>query len=210
MRTARRLKLVDGRIVRGSFDPVTIFLHWATALLVLFQLASGWAMSELGALAMFPGLLAVHRSIGVTMWIVTLLRVLWRRRFASFPPFRADMRRISKWAAQATEYLLYALLLVQPMTGVFYTLLRGRAFGLFGMTVPPLLTRSIELSESFHQLHRIGAYMFAFVVAGHALAGLLHHYVRRDDVLEAMAPIFRRGANSNRRASAEERCPALP
>lgn len=210
MRTAKSLKLQDGRIVRGTFDPVTIALHWATALLVLFQIASGWAMAELGALATFPGLLAFHRSIGITIWAITFGRVLWRRRFASFPPFRADMRRVSKWAAQATEYLLYVLLFVQPLTGALYTLLRGRPFGLFGIAVPPLLARNTDLSELFHKLHICGAYAFASVVAGHALAGLLHHFVRRDDVLEAMAPVFRRRANSSRRASAEERCPALP
>ena len=192
MRTAKSVELPDGRIVRGTFDSVTIVLHWTTALLVLIQLASGWAMAEFGALATFPGLLALHRSLGVALWTVTLGRILWRRSFARFPDFPPDMRRISKWAARAAEYLLYALLLAQPLTGALYTLLRGRSFGLFGMTVAPLLARNTDLSEQFHRLHIIGAYVFASVVACHALAALLHHFVRRDDVLEAMAPIFRR------------------
>lgn len=205
MRTSKRVALPDGRIVRGTFDTVTIILHWSTALLIFFQIASGLAMSELGALAMMPSLLVVHRSIGVTIWTVTLVRVLWRRRFASFPAFPVDMRRISKWAAQATEYLLYALLLVQPLTGALYTLFRGRPFGLFGMTVSPLLARNTDLSEQFHQLHVIGAYAFVSVVAGHALAALLHHFVRRDDVLEAMAPMLRRKSRSLPQARQELR-----
>src|SRR5882724_11132424 len=112
MRVSKSVTLPDGRIARGYFDPITIVLHWTTALLLFFQIASGWAMSELGALTIMPSLLVVHRSTGVMIWAVALLRVLWRRTFASFPAFPADMWRISKWAAQATEYLLYSLLLV--------------------------------------------------------------------------------------------------
>lgn len=201
MRVSKSVALADGTIARGHFDPVSIALHWATAALVLSQLLSGWAMSELGALAMVPGLLVIHRSTGVMIWIVALLRVFWRQTFASFPAFPADMRRISRWTARATEYLLYALLLVQPLTGSLYTLLRGRPFVLFGTTVPPLLARNTDLSEQFHKLHILGAYAFAAVVTGHAFAALLHHFVRRDDVLESMAPVFRRTKTSRGHSS---------
>lgn len=196
MRVSKSVTLNDGSVVRGYFDSVTIVLHWTTALLIFFQIASGLAMSEFGALATIPVLLTIHRSTGVAIWTVALVRILWRRTFASFPAFPADMWRISKLAAQATEYILYSLLLVQPLTGAFYTLLRGRPFVLFGMTVPSLLSKNLDLAEQFHQLHILGAYAFAAVVAGHAMAGLLHHFVRRDDVLEAMAPIFRRTVKS--------------
>lgn len=196
MRVSKGVTLPDGRFVRGYFDPLTIFLHWTTVVLVLFQLANGWAMSELDALATIPSLVVVHRSTGVMIWIVALLRLLWRKTFATFPTFPPNMRRSSKWAAQATEYLLYFLLLAQPLTGALYTLLRGRSFDLVAMTIPPLLARNSDLSEQFHQLHILGAYAFATIVGGHAMAALLHHFVRRDDVLEAMAPILRRTSTS--------------
>src|SRR6185312_7521840 len=60
MRISPPVPLPDGRIARGRFDAATIALHWTSVSLVLFQFASGWAMSEYGALATMPDLLIYH------------------------------------------------------------------------------------------------------------------------------------------------------
>ena len=84
------------------------------------------------------------------------------------------------------------LLFIQPLTGLGFTLLKDRPFALFSMTVPALLPRNLELSEKFRELHLLGACAFAGIVGLHAATALVRHFVFRDDVLEAMAPVLRR------------------
>src|SRR5215831_10238253 len=65
---------------RPSFDGLTIGLHWATVLLVLALFASAWlhTLAEVRQSDFTPVLLQIHRSIGVTIWVITALRLAWR------------------------------------------------------------------------------------------------------------------------------------
>lgn len=192
MRISQSCVRPDGSIARGRFDALTIFLHWTSSALVLFQLASGWAMAEFDARRLMPDLLFFHASAGALVWAVSLMRLVWRQTLATFPPFPSNFWRITRWAAQANEYALYAMLLIQPMTGLAQEILRGRHFQLLIWSVPPLLPHSAALAQLAGAAHRYGALAFAGLIGAHAMAALGHHYIFRDDVLELMAPVLRR------------------
>ena len=178
---------------RPSFDRLTMSLHWATLVLVLALFAT----ARLRGLA--PVLLQIHRSFGVTIWILTALRLAWRLTRASLPPFPAQMARLHRATVKLSEYGLYALLLAQPATGLLATLSGGRPFALFVWHVPALMPRDEMLRAWLHFSHQLGACALAVLVFGHAAAALFHHFVLRDDVLECMAPVMRRhGARRNR------------
>jgi len=193
--------LVDAR--RPSFDVVTIRLHWATAVLVLAMFASAWlhALAELWQSDLAPLLLQSHRSFGVTIWIVAVLRLAWRLTSASLPPFPTQMTRRHRATIKLSEYALYALLLGQPATGLLITLLGGRPFALFWWPVSPLLPRNEALQAAFHLSHEIGAWALAALSVSHAAAALFHHFVLRDDVLECMAPVIQRHVPNRQRVS---------
>jgi len=194
MRILEPVTLPDGRISRGAFDGVTMLAHWTTVLLVLLLLLSGFSIGAVEGTSFLPPLLALHRSMGVAVGSITALRLLWRATFARFPQFPAGLPRVMELAAKTSEYALYALLLLQPSTGFLATLLRGRPFDLFGLTVPALLPRLLNVSEQVGELHEWGALVLAAVAGLHGLAALFHHFVLRDDVLEAMLPMARRPA----------------
>jgi cytochrome b561 len=88
------------------------------------------------------------------------------------------------------EYCLYALLLIQPATGLAHTLFREHLFTLFLWQIPPLVPTDAALRDAFMLAHRLGAYAFGALVIGHAGAALFHHFVLRDDVLQCMAPVM--------------------
>src|SRR5262249_10863624 len=94
---------------RPAFDGVTIGLHWATVLLVLALFASAWlhALSEGRQSSFTPVLLQVHRSFGVTIWVVTALRLAWRLTNASIPPFPRQMTKLHRTTVKLSEYGLY-------------------------------------------------------------------------------------------------------
>jgi cytochrome b561 len=177
---------------RPPFDPLTITLHWTTLLIVLTLFGSGLLHDQVEERSWAPSLLQVHRSLGVTIWTLTVFRLVWRVTGARFPAFPASMTTLHQLGARLSEYGLYALLLIQPTTGLAQTILRGRPFEVFAWSIPPLVARDVALVGIFHVAHEIGAWCL-FALAGlHAAAALVHHFILHDDVLEAMAPAFRR------------------
>jgi superoxide oxidase len=178
--------------VRPPFDTLTITLHWTTVLIVLTLLGSGLLHVQVEDRSWAAPLLQVHRSLGVTIWTLTVFRLLWRFTGARFPPFPASMTPLHRLGARLSEYGLYALLLIQPATGVAQTILRGRPFELFAWSIPPFVAKDVALVGIFHEVHEIGAWCLFTLAGVHAAAALAHHFILRDDVFEAMAPVFRR------------------
>lgn len=177
---------------RPSFDALSITLHWSTLLFVLALLGSGLLHGQVEERPWATALLLVHRSFGVTLWALTVLRLVWRWTGARFPAFPASMSRLHRLAVRVSEYGLYALLLLQPATGFAQTVLHGRPFGLFAWTIPPVVAVHLGYAQLFQGIHEVGAWCLMVLVSLHAAAAILHHLVRRDDVLEAMAPVLRR------------------
>jgi cytochrome b561 len=173
---------------RPPFDDVTIWLHWATALIVLAMFATAWLRSLSHDDASRLTLLQVHRSLGVTIWMATSVRLAWRLTNATMPPFPHTMTNAHRKLVRWNEYGLYAMLFVQPLTGLGATLFNGRPFALFARRIAPLLSENRALSGLFHLAHELGAWAFAALVVGHAAAALVHHFILRDDVLACMAP----------------------
>jgi cytochrome b561 len=175
---------------RPPFDRVTIGVHWATVLIVLALFSSAWlhAYSHDGVHKAL--LLQIHRSLGVTVWMITIMRLLWRVTHATMPPFPASMSGLHRAVVRMSEYTLYVLLLVQPATGLAATLLRGRQFALFFWVIPPLMSESRTIWIWLERIHEIGACAFGALILGHAAAALIHHFVLRDDVLACMAPVI--------------------
>jgi len=191
-RTWTNAAQIDAR--RLSFDGITIGLHWATVALLLVLSGSAWlhavAEARQSDFALF--MLQIHRSFGVTIWIVTALRLAWRLTNASRPPFPTQMTRLHRATVKLSECGLYALLLGQPATGLLTTLLGGRPFALFMWQFSPLMPRDEMLRAAFHLSHELGAWALAALAVSHAAAALFHHFVLRDDVLECMAPVMQR------------------
>lgn len=176
---------------RTSFDGVTIAFHWITLILVLGLLTTALLHAKTHDDAAKAVLLQIHRSFGVTVWVTTALRLFWRMTNAQLPPFADDMGNVHRHAVQKSEYCLYALLLIQPLSGLGATIARGRAFDLFWWHIPPLMQHYPAVQTAFFRGHRIGAWTLILLITGHAINALVHHFVLRDDLLRRMAPAIR-------------------
>jgi cytochrome b561 len=173
-----------------NYDGVAIFLHWATALLVIVQ----FAMANLWDSFDKPtrqGLESIHVSLGVLLSAVVLARIVWR-----LIPGHQRPAVVSGWvqlASKAVHYLLYLLLVAQAALGFGWRWAQGHPvefFGLFGIPGPygelGRPTRHI-----FHDLHVNVAWAIVIIAGLHALAALYHHYFLRDRVLKRMLPAAR-------------------
>lgn len=186
--SAERLPSVDKRT---SFDGVTLAFHWVTVVLVLglFTTAIWHAYSHDDVLRVL--LLRIHRSLGVTVWMTTVLRLVWRKTNAKLPPFPDDMSKLHRVFVQMSEYCLYALLVIQPTVGFSAVLTRGRSFTLFWGHVPPLIPHYPTVEAVLFSLHRAGAWALGVLITAHAVNALVHHFVIRDNTLARMAPVLR-------------------
>ena len=169
----------------GRFDAPSMVLHWLTVLLIVVQFTTAWLLTPGHE---NPALLALHRSTGVLTWLVAAGRLIWRNGFAHLPPFPASMPKIQRRAAKLNEYGLYALLLVQPLTGLGATLSRGRPFQLFAWQIPPLLPPDDARAHALLRVHDFGASALLALIGLHAAAALLHGLFLRDGVLQRMLP----------------------
>ena len=191
----------DGAAPPRRFDPVTIGLHWATAALIILMFASAWSL----ALARDPQeaarILTLHRSLGAMVWGLAVVRLVWRLTLAWLPPFPPAMSKLQQGAAKLSEYGLYALLLVQPTTGLGQGLARGRPFWLLAWEVPAAMARDRALTRLLHQFHAVTAWILLDVIALHIAAALFHRLVLKDSVLASMLPWPPSGIKPRRRRS---------
>lgn len=160
-------------------------LHWLMAPMVIAQLLIGVTM--IASLSYYPLLLAIHRPLGVLILIFAVVR-LANRLTHRLPPFLATMgpaeRRIASWS----EYLLYALLLAQPLVG--WAMLSAAHFpiGMVGpFRLPGIAPHSLDVYGVLRQTHTVLALLLFLTFTAHVCAVLFHTLVLRDGLLDRMA-----------------------
>jgi cytochrome b561 len=170
------------------FDALTIALHWLALVLLAALFATAWGRSLAEDAATAGLLLALHRACGVLLWMLTVARIAWRLTSGAAPSPSPPLPRPQRLAAAATQYALYALLIVQPILGLAHSLFRGKPFDLLVVTVPALVPRDADLSHRLHKLHEQAAWLMLALIGLHAGAALFHRFALRDHVLQSMLP----------------------
>ena len=161
-------------------------LHWVVAALVLFMVPVGIIIAnEWGGPVQQP-LYDLHKSVGVLLLPLVLARLLYRLTHPPMP-LPADIPALQQFAAHATHWALYGLLIVQPVVGLIATSAYPAPLPMFGLfELPPAWPENRPLSERLFALHRWMGIAIAVVAAMHIGAALHHHFVRRDRILMRM------------------------
>src|ERR1700679_2433031 len=161
-------------------------LHWLTVCLILMILPVAWVMMSLPEGAEQTRVLVLHRSIGVTIFAVVVLRVAWRLAHPP-PPLPSDTPRVMELISQITHWLLYALLLLMPVTGYLQSA-DGRPVSYFGLLNLPGLPQDKALGDAAKVLHLLGQWGLYTLVGLHVGATVWHVAIRRDGLLDRMIP----------------------
>lgn len=172
----------------GQWGLVSIGLHWLTFLLVVGLALVGLLMTELPTGPFKVQVYALHKSVGLTVFALALLRVLWRL-FAGAPVPVADTPRWQDAIAKVTHGALYVLLLAVPFSGWMFNSAAGFPLRWFGLFKVPALSRYDPGLKAFAQAaHEWLFFALAALVLVHAVAALFHHYRLRDRTLVRMLP----------------------
>ena len=161
-------------------------LHWIMAALVLTMVPLGIVIANEAGGALQERLYDLHKSIGALLIPVVIVRLIYRVMNPPLP-LPADIPAIQQFAAHATHWALYALLLVQPLVGWIGTSAYPAPVPVFGwFELPRIWLENRAFSNQMMALHGWLGFAIAFFAAIHIAGALQHHFVRRDRVLMRM------------------------
>lgn len=173
----------------ARFTPVQILFHWLSALLVLTIIALPYGADFFASLLGGKGnVFTLHKSLGVVVLVLTLLRLAYRGRKVAPQQLEPQQSRTQQLAAAGGHGLLYLLLLMMPISGLLFG---SKPINLFWLVEVGPLPFSSDIRGVAKDVHIVGQYVLFAMILGHAAVALWHHYVRRDDVLKNMLPLVR-------------------
>lgn len=159
-------------------------LHWLTAALVFAALLIGFAM--VNALGSYAALVGVHMTIGVTILVVTIVRLVNRLRTTP-PNWPSTVGKLEGRIVGISERAMYALLLAQPLVGWAMVSAAGRPPVVFSrLHLPRIAPFDADAYSVLRQAHTVLALLLVVVIAAHVSAVLLHTLTLRDGMLSRM------------------------
>ena len=182
------------------YNSVAMIIHWLTALTVIGLLIVGNIMADLPntdptKLQLFN----LHKSFGVTVLLLTVLRLGWRLTHKP-PALPEHMPSWEKRTAHAAHWLFYLLLLTVPLLGWAMVSSSPRniptvLFNTFDWPhIPGLVDMDRDqkkvMRELFENLHATAAYTMAVLIVLHIGAALRHQFVMKDKTIQRMLPKF--------------------
>lgn len=170
------------------YSGIQRLFHWLTLVLVASQFAIAWTMSDPPKGQPPVGLMSLHLSFGLTILVVTLLRLIWRVSH-SVPVAPRDIPKWQQTASRATHLALYAILIGLPLAGWVWASAKGWPVKIFGLVELPTLVAARSASGSIAAtVHEALGIALLGLVAIHSAAALRHHFLLKDGVLRRMLP----------------------
>jgi cytochrome b561 len=172
---------------RFVYGPLFRVLHWAGAACFMIVVALIAAPYLIDAPDVYSKVIGYHRSFGVLALVLVMIRLAWRF-FSSHAPYEGHSP-IIKFISTIAHATLYLLMLALPLLGWLEASAQHRPVAIFGMPLPLLIERNLDLADSFINWHTQLGWLFCGIVAVHIGSALWHHFHHKDGVLYAMVPI---------------------
>ena len=169
------------------YGRAAITLHWTVAALIAASFVLAWVLPRKSAPG-YDAILQWHKSVGLVVLAVVVLRLLWRQLNPVAP--EPSLTPLEARLSALTHGLLYVTMIAIPLSGYLFSSAEGQGLNFFGLisTASPLATNRV-FSRPVEFLHKTGQYAVYVLVGLHVLAALYHHFVKRDGVLRRMLPL---------------------
>jgi cytochrome b561 len=187
---------------QSRYSAGAIVLHWAIALLLLTNIALAWWFNTLHGEAKIEPV-QLHKSIGITVLILSLSRLGWRLAVPP-PPLSATLQPWERWLAHTVHALFYVVMLGLPLTGWAFSsaspLIHVFPIVLFHLVpwpaIGPLTSLPHDQMKQAHAVlltsHQLLAKLAYALIALHVAGALKHPIFDRDNGLARMVPLLRR------------------
>jgi len=170
------------------YGSISIKLHWLMVVLMAFVFASiecrvffekGTDLRDLFKMW--------HFMLGLLVLLLVIARI-YLRSIQISPKISPPLSNMQHLGAKGAHFALYAFMLGMPIFGWFILSAAGKTIPFFGLELPALMAYDKPLAKIMEGWHEdIGSFGY-FLIAFHAVAALVHHYVQKDDTLTRMLP----------------------
>ncbi len=173
------------------YTKMAIALHWLAALLVFATFPLGVYMHGLAFSPFKLKLVSYHKWIGVTIFLLTVVRLVWRTTHTP-PPLPETIPLWQQRAADGLHLLLYVLLLVIPISGWLMSSAKGVPVVYLGLVqLPDLVAKDKALGDLLEESHEVLVFGLLLLVVMHVAAALKHHFIEHDATLRRMLPFIK-------------------
>jgi cytochrome b561 len=178
------------------YTRVAAVLHWLVAALIAVNIGLGFTADSFPDAWVRP-VIDLHKSIGLTVLGLVLLRILWRLSHPA-PPLPASYGRAERVGAHAAHVALYGLILLLPLSGwlhdsafkdaaahplrLFWVIPWFRIGAIAGLDP----ATKEQAHSALFALHVWAGYALYALVALHVLGALKHELLDREPELARM------------------------
>ena len=168
-----------------AYAPLAVLLHWTLAVLIIGMIALGWYMMSIEKDPGSAWYFNLHKSIGLIIAGLVLLRLVWRLGHKP-APLPASLPSWQVTAAKAVHWLLYGAMVAMPFFGIVGSMLSKKDFLFFDIALPRVFEPNHDLAEIFFGAHSFTTWILVGLISLHALAGLKHLVIDKDGVFQRM------------------------
>lgn len=164
------------------------WLHWIMAVLILVLLVVGFYMADLPRGPEKTQLIQIHKAAGTVALLLAILRLGWR--FKHRPPaLPVLIPELQKKLAHAGHWVIYFLMVAQPLSGWAVSSARGFPVTFGGLIpMPPLVGKDEALAEAVTEIHEFFGWSLAIVLIGHIGMAIKHQLIDQDNLMKRMLP----------------------
>ena len=177
------------RNTEERYGYAAMFLHWLLAVLLIGMTVVGLYMTSLQDGENKYALYALHKSIGIIVFVLVVVRIFWRST-SVVPPLPINLKRIEKELVQLTHRSLYVVMFVLPVSGYINISAGDFKLDFFGLyNIPKVIPEDGFIEVLFQAVHMGMAYALIVFIVLHIGAAIKHHFILKDNVLRRMWPI---------------------
>jgi cytochrome b561 len=171
------------------YGAIAQVFHWTIVALIITQFVLATQAEDAPSLLQKAKILTTHKSFGMTIFMLAILRLIWRLANAIPAPLATEkfwQRRL----ANAVHWALYVLILATPLAGWLMSSAKNYSVSWFGLfTLPNLIEPSEARFEQLKEAHEVLALSIFTLALVHIGAALKHHFYDKDSVLRRMLPM---------------------
>lgn len=169
-------------VTQEKYSAFARWLHWSMAVLIIANLAGGLLHDALGDWVM-----PLHKATGILILVLAVIRILWRM-VKPAPHLPANMPLWERATASFTQSVMYALMVLIPLSGWVMSSAGDRPLTFFGLFPIPKfnITRENPVWGVAHEGHELMAFLLIALLVLHIGAALRHHFVLKDGLLSRM------------------------
>lgn len=174
---------------QNHYGSLSIKMHWLMVVLMIFVFASieGRVFFEKGT-ELRDLFKMWHFMLGLLVFSLVCVR-FYLRCVQVTPQITPPLSALQARGAHMAHLVLYVFMIAMPIFGWFVLSAKGKVIPFFGLELPALIPYDKDFGKVLEGWHkRIGSWGY-YLIAFHAVAALVHHYIQKDDTLTRMLPV---------------------